>query len=310
MLVDVKLTTNGAGLAGLRPLLAELCDLKRVRAAQTYGRSLAETGFRRAWGDLLAGGATEAVALRETAAAVAATRLGAIDRAVLLDGGLNASEATDVLQDGFDTVAAPIESGLRRRLRAALEEGAVAVQDPPPFVARLEAQPRAGATRPGCARLVLEPPESHADHCMTVASMGVLLAGVYGAEPGTVFLMGLAHHLHNADLPDGGFTGEELLGDHLGPVMRRFTDRALGELPPGLCVRVEAARDHLADVETPEGRAFNAADVSDRVLQMAHYAQSASFELRQALVDLDLVHPGPLQRFHQDVLAAAGIWPC
>ncbi len=60
---------------------------------------------------------------------------------------------------------------------------------------------------------MFEPPENHAEHCLAVAVYGVLLAPRYGADPSVVFLAGLAHHLHNARLPDSGFTGEALLGD-------------------------------------------------------------------------------------------------
>ena len=70
-----------------------------------------------------------------------------------------------------------------------------------------------------------------------------------------------------------------------------------------------SARAVLPDATTAEGRAFHAADVFDRVLQMEQYARVAAFETRQALVDLDLVHPGPLQAFHQDVLDAVGLLP-
>ncbi len=77
----------------------------------------------------------------------------------------------------------------------------------PPFVPLLAAQPRAGATRPGHPRVILEPAENHAEHCAVVAVNGVLAAGVFGADPAGPFLTGLAHHLHNAYLPDAGDAG-------------------------------------------------------------------------------------------------------
>ena len=45
----------------------------------------------------------------------------------------------------------------------------------------------------------------------------------------------------------------------------------------------------------------------DRVLQMEYFARAAAFTLDQALDDLDLVHPGPEQEFHLEVLSGAGL---
>ena len=64
-----------------------------------------------------------------------------------------------------------------------------------------------------------------------VAVYGALLADDVGADPADAFLLGLAHHLHNAVLPDAGFAGEILLGDHLEPVLERLTERELATLP-------------------------------------------------------------------------------
>jgi hypothetical protein len=43
------------------------------------------------------------------------------------------------------------------------------------------------------------------------------------------------------------------------------------------------------------------------VLQVHHHARAAAFTASQALDDLELVHAGPVQAFHLDVLAAAGL---
>jgi 5'-deoxynucleotidase YfbR-like HD superfamily hydrolase len=142
---------------------------------------------------------------------------------------------------------------------------------PPGFVARLAAQPRAGATAPGRGRLVLEPPESHADHCALVALIGAVLAPSWGARVETVFLAALAHHLHNATLADAGFAGEVLLGEWLEPRLRARHGMALAELPDGLRQEVEEARRILPDASTSEGCAFHAADTLDRVLQVEHH---------------------------------------
>ena len=53
----------------------------------------------------------------------------------------------------------------------------------PPFVPLLAAQPRAGATRPGYPRVILEPAENHAEHCAVVAVNGVLAAGCLRRGP-------------------------------------------------------------------------------------------------------------------------------
>jgi 5'-deoxynucleotidase YfbR-like HD superfamily hydrolase len=177
----------------------------------------------------------------------------------------------------------------------------------PAFVGALCRQPRAGATAPGRPRLIVEPPENHAEHCWAVAVYGGLLADDVGAEPGDAFLLGLAHHLHNAVLPDAGFAGEMLLGPHLEPAMQRLTERAVSTLPAELADRVRELLDHRADAATPVGRAFRAADVLDRVLQCHHHARAAGFTADQALVDLELVHAGPVADYHHAVLAAAGL---
>ena len=74
---------GGAGLSAFVPLAVELCDLKRVRDASSP-ESLATRGFRRVWGALAAGHDPDEVALCSTADALAACRLGGIDRDVLL----------------------------------------------------------------------------------------------------------------------------------------------------------------------------------------------------------------------------------
>ncbi len=43
------------------------------------------------------------------------------------------------------------------------------------------------------------------------------------------------------------------------------------------------------------------------VTDLHHHARAAAFTAAQALDDLELVHAGPVQSFHLDVLAAAGL---
>jgi 5'-deoxynucleotidase YfbR-like HD superfamily hydrolase len=296
-------TATAPPVAGLAGLLGELSDLKRVRVAGRPG-SLAEQLFRRAWAALVAGAEPADVALRVTARAVAATVLAGVDGEVLEAAGLTREQADGVVARA---VAARPEA-LDPRLRAAAP-GALPGPDAPvpPFAELLCAQPRAGATAPGRPRLVLEPPESHGDHCLGVAVGAVLLAPGLGADPAACFLGALAHHLHNARLPDSGFAGEVLLGEHLEPVVRRLTDDALAELPAALRARVEGVLGLNLHLDTPEARAVVAADVLDRVLQMRHHARAAAFTLDVALDELDLVHAGPLQAYGLDVVAAAGL---
>ncbi|SFU00126.1 hypothetical protein SAMN05660657_04613 [Geodermatophilus amargosae] len=291
--------------AQLRPLLAEIGDAKRVRVAGAPG-SLAEQSFARTWTRLVAGEDVAAVAYSETAAAVARARLAGIDTGVLTTAGLSDGEALDVLRRGFDEVAGPLDAGLRERLRAAL--GPLSSPAAAPALAgSLNAQPRAGATAPGKPRIVVEPPESHGDHCLTVAVYGVLVAPVVSADPVAPFLLGVAHHLHNVVLPDAGFAGEVLLGDALERVMATLEERELAALPGPLAARVREVLALRPGAEVPEARAFHAADVLDRVLQVHHHARAAAFTSAQALDDLELVHAGPVQAYHLDVLAAAGL---
>ena len=122
-----------------------------------------------------------------------------------------------------------------------------------------------------------------------------------------MFLAGLAHHLHNAFMPDSGFTGEKLLGAQLESVCATATARALDELPPGLREEVVEARRILPDASTPEGRAFHAADVIDRVTQMAQHLRVATVTMPMLIDDWALVHDGPVKAFHDGVLAEMGL---
>ena len=296
---------HALGLAGFVPLAAELGDLKRVRDASSPD-SLASRLFRRAWGAMAAGQDPAEVAMLTTASAIAAARLGGIDRGVLLVAGLASAEATAILTRSFDEVADPVDPTLAGQLRSHLDR-AFQPGSAPEFAEALIRQPRAGATCPGKPRIILEPPEGHGDHCLVVAVLAAVLAPRYGADPATAFLAGMAHHLHNAHLPDSGFAGEMLLGKHLGPIMQTLFARELATLPPPLSAATAAALAIIPDASTPGGQAFHAADVIDRVLQMRHYDQVARFTIDQALDDMDLVHAGPTQSFHRAVLQEANL---
>ncbi len=293
----------------LLPLFRELNDLKRIRVAGQNG-SIAERLFLRSWARLAGGEVLEEVALSETAHAVAAARLAGIDAEVLADGGFAAPERLDVLHSGLDAVAEPLDRAFAARLRAAIRANVLPNPDRiPPFAALLAQQPRAGATRPGFRRVVLEPAENHADHCGLVAVYGALSAPLYGADPARAFLTGLAHHLHNAYLPDAGDAGDVLLGDKLKPLMEGFRSRAIAELPEVLRQPIRDAVSVVYSAETPEAKTFQTADVLDRVLEMEWHANSAAFTLAVALEDMDIVHPGPVQAFQQGIMRQAGLMP-
>ena len=271
--------------------------------------SWAERMFTCAWGRIVAGVPLAEVARSETAAAVVATLLAGIDASVLAEGGLAAPARLEILQRAFDAAAAPLDPTFAARLRDTLVAEPTAPPDatPPPFVARLAAQPRAGATRPGHPRVVLEPTENHAEHCAVVAVNGVLAASVFGADPAVPFLCGLAHHLHNARLPDAGDAGDHLLGEHLRPLLEIFRAQALEELPAFLHVPVRRSLDSVYRADSPESRAFQAADSVDRVLEMEWHARSAAFTLDVALGDMDIIHPGPVQAFQREIMLATGL---
>ena len=262
--------------------------------------------FRASWGALSAGQDVNSVMLTTTSAALAACRLGGINARALGSAGLTPGEAADVLRRSYNEVAVSIDERLRGLMHPFIGQP-LASGTAPGFAEALIRQPRAGATRPGKPRIMLEPPENHGDHCFIVAVLGAALAPHYGARSETAFLAGLAHHLHNAVLPDSGFAGEILLGAHLAPVIGRLSARELETLPPALRARTEAALATIPDASTAEGRAFHAADVIDRVLQLRHYEQVANFTIGQALEEMELVHAGPTQAFHQAVLQDAGL---
>ncbi|MTE17634.1 HD domain-containing protein [Streptomyces sp. TRM43335] len=293
-------------LRAAAPLLREVGDLKRVRTADSTV-SMAERAFLRSWAALVRGADPGRIATLECAAAVAGARLAGVDGPVLRQCGLTASEAAAVLARSVGRHAGRLDAVTLGRLREALPRLAAAERHGAPaprFAVDLCAQPRAGATRPDHPRLMVEPPESHGDHCWAVAVYGGLLAEAFGADPTDAFLLGLAHHLHNAVLPDAGFAGEELLGEHLPGITARLTDRRLAALPGPLASRLTGLLALREEAVHPAARAFHAADVLDRVLQVHHHARAAAFTAEQALDDLDLVHPCAVSGFHRAVLAA------
>ncbi len=306
-MVDGQGGVGLASLAGLLPLFRELNGLKRIRVAGKEG-SWAERLFIRAWVRITAGENIARIAREETAATVAATLLAGIDAEVLAAGGVPTDARREIFQRAFDAAAGPLHPVLAAALRAALtgEPTREVTTPPPPFVSLLAAQPRAGATRPGFPRVILEPAENHAEHCAIVAVNGVVAAGAFDADPAGPFLTGLAHHLHNAFLPDAGDAGDHLLGEHQRLLLESFRARALRELPDFLHGPVHASLAAVYDAATPEACAFQTADSLDRVLEMEWHARSAAFTLDVALGEMDIIHPGPVQAFQLEVMRAVG----
>ena len=289
----------------LLSLMRELGELKRVRSAGRHG-SIATRLFLDSWSRLVGGTRVDEAMRYDAAAALAAARLGDLDRETLVASGMSPDRVRPILERGFEAVADGLDPALAERLRPGLD-GPRPEREPPGFAHRLAAQPRAGATCPGQPRLVLEPPENHAEHCAIVAVAGVLLSPVFGADPVTVWLASLSHHLHNACIPDSGFAGEMLLDDALVPLMAMATGRALAELPDDLARAITQARRILDDAETPEGRAFHAADTLDRVWQIEQHLRPGRITMDLVLNDMALVHDGPVRPFQARILAAAGI---
>lgn len=295
-------------IAVLLPLFRQLNDLKRLRVADREG-SIAERLFVSSWSRLIDGDEIARVAREETARALVATQLAGIDLLVLRRGGLSDTSILEILDRAFNSACSTlgftpaIEVAHIFNREAKLE---AEIYQLPKFIQQLSYQPRAGATRPGFGRVVLEPTENHAEHCAIVAVQAVLASSLTGADAGSAFLTGLCHHLHNAYLPDAGDAGDALLGEHLKPMMATFREKSLSQLPPELQAAARDSLDAVFRADTPESRAFQIADSLDRVLEMEWHARSASFTLSVALDEMDIIHPGPVQAYQLEIMREAG----
>ena len=282
------------------PLFRELGDLKRIRSADRDG-SIAERLFADGWAALSAGARASDVMERTVAAALAAARLGDLDLAKLRMLGLD-DGAVAVLECSFDEVAGDLDPALAARLRAALARGAPDPGPVPDFVGRLARQPRAGVTAPGLPRVMLQPPENHAEHCLVVAVYAVIAAPGHGADPVPAFVASMAHHFHNAAMPDSGFSGEVLLGPALDGVIERAREMAMAELSPAVADEVRAALAPIGADREPHARAFHVGDVIDRVLEIEQHLRAATVTMDDVLGTYGLVHDGPVKGFHDDIL--------
>lgn len=307
--------------------MREINDLKRVRApgiepsvAGAWFRSSAAYLFHGAARNGAAGDEEDRcrlVAHRVTAEAIAATRLGAITVDDLVAGGVDEEAANRIFRRAAEERREALDTELYGVLVKSLDGSGLPRTSPPvgdladdvsgSWIERLVAQPRAGATAPGHARIVLEPVESCAEHCLVTAVYAVMLAPSFGAEPDAAFATGLAHHIHNARLPDAGFAGEALIGDELDGLVSTLRDAVLAQMDNAAAERVAPWLAEIDSVDTPLARTFHTADTIDRVLQMDYFAQCNRFTLDTALVDMELVHAGPIQEFQFAQLANAGL---
>ncbi|WP_375403830.1 hypothetical protein [uncultured Sphingomonas sp.] len=287
------------------PLFRELGDLKRIRSADRPG-TIADRLFADGWAALAAGVPASDVMARTVAAALAAARLGDLDLAKLRALGLG-NEAVVILERAFDEVAAGLDPALAARLRPALAAGAPDPGPVPDFVGKLTRQPRAGVTCPGRPRIMLQPPENHAEHSLMVAVYAVIAAPWYDADPVVAFVASMAHHFHNAAMPDSGFSGEVLLGDALDAVIDRAREMAMVELAPAVAEQVRAALAPIGGDVAPHARAFHVGDVLDRVLEIEQHLRAATVTMGEVLGTYGLVHDGPVKGFHDHILSQVGL---
>lgn len=291
----------------LVPLFREISNLKRIRATNLGNRSFAADLFERAWGRINSGTDARTVAVDLTKDAVIAAALGAIDGKVLRQAQLENEQIETILTRAFDAFAVTIDESLRgamrERITAKIENEER--KHAPDFVNLLTAQPRSGATKVGEPKRIFDQPENHAEHCLAVAVIGALIAAHFDAEVETVFLIGLIHHFHNAYLPDSGFAGEKALGEFLPEIFESFRRRCLAEVPENLHEKIWKLFAEIETANTNEAKAFHAADVIDRVLQMRHHVEANEFTLHYAMEEAELVHAGAVQNFHYEVLRAA-----
>lgn len=292
-------------IAALVPLFREIGNLKRIRAAN-LDESFAANLFASAWSEIGGGSEPRTVAVKTASDAVIGANLGAIDRKVLREAELTNREIETILRRAFDSAAAPINANLQNELRECIAaKNDFAAEKTPRFVELLINQPRSGATKVGAPKLIFDAPENHAAHSIIVGVYAVLLAPEFSADIETVFFAALAHHFHNAYLPDSGFAGEESLGEFLPKIFAAFRRKCLAEIPEHLHEKIWAALKIIETADAPEAQAFHAADVIDRVLQMRHHAEANEFTLKYALEDAELVHVGAVQNFHYEVLRSA-----
>lgn len=302
--------------AATAELFAEVQDLKRIAPVGTQ-YSLADDLYVAAWQSVLAGEDWSVVADRTCATALLYVLFPGVDHRFFQAARFSPSQIAEVCNQAFErTIEGRLDTATAERMRVALRDvikqfvspATPATEALPEVVKLLRTQPRAGATHPEHPRLVLSPAESHADHCLMTAVYAGLCAAEYGADPGEAFVCGLAHHLHNAYLPDCGWAGELALEPYLTQVITECRATALTDLPEHLRPRIRHVLRHHESLATPEGYAISAGDTLDRVLDVKWRVKAAAVTDAKVLGDLDLVHPGPLKDFQTDLLNETNLW--
>lgn len=309
-------------LSELIPLLSELQDLKRQQPAG-FAYSITTTFFRESWYRILyTEEPLENVALRMTTKALIAILLPGLEASFFKDTHIAEKEAVQVYKDAlYKSSHLILQASLYDQLEAWIPEIVREYylffdQSRKPeytfednhFVHQLCKQPRAGATYPGKPRMLLLPPEMHSDHCFNVGIYAVLLAPYYNSDYGDVFLTGLSHHLHNALLPDCGFSGEMILEAYLDRIKVKSQKKYLRSFSALLKNKIcSAIRDH-EDLRIPAGQTSTIADVFDRVLDVKWRTKAVNVTDVTILDDLNLVHEGPVQQFQYNALQKAGLW--
>lgn len=307
-------------LGKLNHLLPQLQDLKRQQPAH-YKKSIASSLFIESWKRLFYGENSEEIALKITLKALLALNLPGCDAYFFKTAKIDSKSAENILKSAFsELIEGKIHSELFSKLFDEIPNlvtefysenyfsgNQINFDQKYWFVDALCKQPRAGATKPGMPRLLLVPPEMHSDHCLITAVYAVLLSPRFNAKVGLPFLTGLAHHLHNAVLPDCGFAGEIALGDQLLPIIENSKTEALKEVGKSEAEIITNAITNHENLNNVEGRSSSAADVLDRVLDIKWRVRAASVTEKDVLDDLELVHDGPIKSFQTAILKSADL---
>lgn len=290
-------------------LFKELNELKRIKSNTSNGLSFAETAFAVAVEYCDPPNSNKSIE-QLVAMFLAGSRLGFLNYNNLSSVGLTADQILNIVRKTIDSFHVELDA-LKITLILDTSNSLVSFDVPKlrsnELVNGLISQPRAGPTTPGKPRVVLYPVESHADHCMMVAAYAFLLSPFYGSDPTDSFLIGLFHHLHNLTLPDSGYAGECLLGNHLTKSIESARSLAMSSLSSRTNSKLSCLFKEIEEASSPVAKAFHAADCLDRVLQMQYYETAHSFSVTHAIEELDLIHDGPVKSFQLDTLKSFGL---